>query len=187
MLEKQREAIRTQREADEGFLEEFAGALQERGIVVINDLTSDLSASFVHTKLNARLTDNIQKRPDMIERQQAQPLTEKELPFYEQSYQYKQSKFGRNSPLNISSPSKSRQFAVLYRERIYYLGSKEEQTAFLSEPSKYTKGVDAVPLDVRNVPQVCVLGLPKSGKTELCKRIAERTGAIHLQMDQIIQ
>jgi adenylate/nucleoside-diphosphate kinase len=126
-------------------------------------------------------------RPDLIERQQAQPLTEKELPFYEQSYQYKQSKFGRNSPLQLSNPVKERRFAVLYRERIYYLASSEEQKAFLLEPSKFTKSVDALPLDIQTAPKISVLGLPKSGKTTLCQKICAATGAVHLQMADIIQ
>ena len=187
MMEKHRENIRTQREADEAFLEEFATVLKEKGITVIDDLKADTSANFVFTKINSRLTENFQLRPDLIERQQAQPLTEKELPFYEMSYQYKQSKFGVNSPLSLSNPVKERRFAVLYRERIYYLASSEEQKQFLVEPSKFTKGVDAIPLDIQVVPKISVLGLPKSGKTTLCEKICASTGAVHLQMADIIQ
>jgi len=88
-------------------------------------------------------------RPDLLERQQAQKLTVKELPTYEQrSYIYKQSKFGVNCPLCPTSPIKSKDHAVLYRERIYYLSSAEEQEMFLMEPSKYTKGVEPIPLDI---------------------------------------
>jgi len=47
MMEKFREGIRTQRESDEGFLEEFGTALTEKGITVINDLNADTSAKFV--------------------------------------------------------------------------------------------------------------------------------------------
>jgi len=54
--------------------------------------------------------------------------------------------------MDISCPIKSRKYAVLYRERIFYLGSQDEQNKFLNEPSKYTKGIDSVPLDIRNVP-----------------------------------
>lgn len=57
----------------------------------------------------------------------------------------------------------------------------------MQEPSKYTKGVEPVPLDVQMVPKVSVLGLPKSGKSTLCARISELTGAVHLQMDQILE
>lgn len=35
-------------------------------------------------------------------------------------------------------------------------------------------------------PRVVVLGLPKSGKSDLCSRVSKLTGAVHLQMDEII-
>lgn len=59
MMEKHREDIRTQREADEGFLEEFATTLKERGIPVLDDIKTDISADFVFVKMNARLSDNL--------------------------------------------------------------------------------------------------------------------------------
>jgi GTPase involved in cell partitioning and DNA repair len=48
------------------------------------------------------------------------------------------------------------------------------------EPSKYTKGVEPVPLDVQMVPKISVIGLPKSGKSTLCSKISALTGAVHL-------
>jgi len=105
----------------------------------------------------------------LLEREQAIPLTMKELPFYEQSYTFKISKFGMNSPLSPSNPVKTRSHAVLYRERIYYLSDADEQKEFLTQPSKYTKGVESIPLDINYKPAVCVLGHPKCGKTTLCE------------------
>lgn len=55
------------------------------------------------------------------------------------------------------------------------------------EPSKYVLGVEAVPLDVKVTPRIVVQGLPKSGKTDLCKRLSEVTGAVHLQMEELIE
>lgn len=37
------------------------------------------------------------------------------------------------------------------------------------------------------IPKVSVIGLPKSGKSCLCDKISKQTGAVHLQMDEIIQ
>jgi hypothetical protein len=39
----------------------------------------------------------------------------------------------------------------------------------LSQPSKFTKGIEAVPNDVIILPKISVLGAPKSGKSSLCK------------------
>mmetsp|Transcript_46063 Transcript_46063/g.61012 ORF Transcript_46063/g.61012 Transcript_46063/m.61012 type:complete len:146 (+) Transcript_46063:2181-2618(+) len=110
-----------------------------------------------------------------------------EVPVYEASYSYKHSKFGTNSPISPYNPKKSKNFAVLYRERIYFLSDAEEQQQFMLEPSKYTLGVEAAPLDIRVMPRVIVQGLPKSGKSTVCKKIAESTGAVHLEMEDLIE
>lgn len=101
MMTAQQEAITTQIEADQAFLGEFAEALREKGIPVIDDINTDTSAEFVFVKLVDRLKANFQMRPDLLERQQAQSLKPAELPNYEvRSYTYQQSKFGKNSPLS---------------------------------------------------------------------------------------
>jgi len=128
-----------------------------------------MSADFIFIKLVEKLKDFFQMRPDLIEKQQARVLKAKELPFYEMSYTYKQSRFGRNSPLSLSNPVKNRDFAVLYRERIYYLSDEEERKKFIKQPSLYTLDTESVPLDINIAPKVMVLGLPKSGKSTLCK------------------
>jgi len=68
MLEKERETVRTQREADEGFLDEFKGALKEKGVPYIDDIKTDTSADFVFVKLCDRLKENFQMRNDLVER-----------------------------------------------------------------------------------------------------------------------
>ena len=37
------------------------------------------------------------------------------------------------------------------------------------------------------MPRVVVQGLAKSGKTEVCQRIAAITGAVHLQMEEVVE
>lgn len=119
-------------------------------------------------------------RPDLVEREQVRALEPNELKFYEQSYTYQQSKFGRNSPLSLFHPVKTRGHAVLYRERIYYLSDAEEKEMFMAEPSKYTLGVESIPLDVVTKPRVAILGLPMSGKSTLAASLARDTGAVHI-------
>lgn len=184
MFEAAGQGIKDQRETDEAFLAEFAEAIGAR--VPVIELNTDMTADFVHIKLNAQLDKNFQMRPDLIERDLASELAEKELAFYEQSYQYRQSKFGRCSPIGLSNPVKSRDFAVLYRERIYYPADAEERKMFLDEPSKYVKG-HSMPLDIDYTPKICLLGLMKSGKTELAQSLSQSTKCVHLNMDDIIQ
>lgn len=120
-------------------------------------------------------------REDLIEREQCMDLKPSEVKNYEKSYTYKHSKFGLSSPITPYSPEKTKLFAVLYRERIYFLTSEEERTKFKLTPSKYTLNVEPVPLDVDVKPAVIVIGLPKSGKSTLCQTLSKRTNVVHLE------
>jgi adenylate/nucleoside-diphosphate kinase len=113
-------------------------------------------------------------------------LKPEEVKYFEKSYIYKHSKFGTNSPLSLSEPTKTKRNAVLYRERLYFLSNAEEQQRFLKEPSKYTQSMPTIPLDLQIKPRVFTLGLPKSGKSTVCKMLNQRIGLVHLKMSKII-
>jgi ABC-type proline/glycine betaine transport system ATPase subunit len=57
----------------------------------------------------------------------------------------------------------------------------------LKEPSKYTLGKESIPLDISVKPKLIVLGLPKSGKSTLCKTLSKKIGVIHLKISKIIE
>lgn len=44
-----------------------------------------------------------------------------------------------------------------------------------------------MPLDISVKPKVFVLGLPKSGKSTVCKMLVDRVGVVHLKMSKVIQ
>jgi len=167
------EKLTATREADQAFFEAIKEELEAKKLKFIDDINTDVSAEFVHLKIIDKLHLNLKMRPDLIERQQATKLTKAELPLYENSFTFSQSKFGENSPISLSNPVKTKQHAVLYRERIYYPADEDEQSMFLNEPSKFTKGVESIPLDIHNKPKVSVIGLPKSGKSAICAAICQ--------------
>ena len=145
--------MKEQLEKDAAFLESFVEGIKGEDtlnpkVVVIDPINTDISADFVHIKILEKLKSNMQHREDLIEREQAQVLKPSEVKHYEASYTYRHSKFGRSSPISPFNPCKTKDFAVLYRERIYFLNNKAEQTKFLLEPSKYTMGKEPVPLDI---------------------------------------
>jgi hypothetical protein len=181
-----REKLVEQRTADDALFEEFGAALKEKLVFVIDDIKSDMSAEFVHIKLLDRIKENFLHRKDIIERQLAQPLKPEEVKFYELSHIYKHSKFGLNSPLDISNPIKTKKHTVLYRERLYFLSNEEQRLKFLKEPSKYALNVETVPLDVGIKPKLFIIGYPKSGKSALCRKLQEKTGIVHLKIPQIV-
>ena len=48
-------------------------------------------------------------------------------------------------------------------------------------------GKEAFPVDIQFRPRLSVIGLPATGKSELCKKISEITGAVHLQLETMIE
>jgi len=189
MKEAKAEEIKATCESDETNLETLKTQLTEewKAVEVLELDTSKISADFVHIKLLSLLKNHIKYRKDLVERAQAVPVKPAEVEVYEASYTYKHSKFGCNSPLSPFNPQKTKEFTVLYRERLYFPSDKDEQDAFLAEPSKFVLGCEAVPLDIKIQPRVIVQGLPKSGKTQLCQRVSKITGAVHLQMEELIE
>ena len=71
MKEKFREDLRTRREKDDAFMEEFGTQLKEKLVFVIDDIKADISASFVFLKILDKIKDNFQFRKDLIDRQLA--------------------------------------------------------------------------------------------------------------------
>lgn len=168
-------------------MDDFAEKMKENGVEVIDGLNTDISADFVHIKLLDKIKSRMQLRDDLIEREQAQILKPNEVKFYEESFTYKHSKFGLSSPLTPFNPKKTKNFAVLYRERIYFLGSQTEQEVFLAQPSQYTKGCEPVPQDLTYRPSAAVIGLPSCGKSNLAQIISSQTGMVHLRPEEIIE
>lgn len=46
--------------------------------------------------------------------------------------------------------------------------------------------MESIPLDIQIKPKIIVLGVPKSGKTELCKILSAKLKVVHLKMSKII-
>ena len=56
------------------------------------------------------------------------------------------------------------------------------------EPSQFVMDeIEAFPQDVQIIPKISVIGFPATGKSELCQKISSVTGAVHLQLEDIIE
>ena len=187
MIEAERERLRELREKDEGFLGEFTDALREKHVEVVDSIHTEISAEYVQIKILDKLKKHMQYRCDLIERELCSKLPAGVVKHYEASYTFKHSKFGVSSPLSPFNPLKTKNFAVLYRERIYFLADEEERAKFMLEPSKYTMNVEPTPLDLSLRPTAVVMGLPKSGKSSLATCLAKNTGMIHLEPASIVE
>lgn len=131
MIEAEVEILTNLRTKDEEFLEEFVAALREKKIEVVDSIETDVSAAYVQIKILDKLKKRMQYRPDLIEREQCRKLAQNEVKWHEASYSFKHSKFGINSPLKPNQPIKTKNFTVLYRERLYFPSSEEERDTFM--------------------------------------------------------
>jgi adenylate kinase family enzyme len=154
--------------------------------VEVHKLSTDMSPDYVFIKILNILKLHFENRKSYIERELAEALKPAEVKFYEQSYNFRQSKFGPHCLVNLANPIKTKKFAVLYRERIYFPGSEEDRAKLLAEPFKYASG-ETVPLDVKYAPRVFVQGLPKSGKSTVCKAFEAEAGLVHLKMKRVVE
>ena len=48
-------------------------------------------------------------------------------------------------------------------------------------------GMESAPKDVWYVPTACVIGPPSAGKYDICEKLAQTTGAVHLWINEIIE
>lgn len=83
MKEKEQETLTEQRTNDNDYLDALVEALTEKNLPVIKEVKTDTSAQFIHLKLVDLLKNHFKQRNSLIERMLAQPLSVKELPFYE--------------------------------------------------------------------------------------------------------
>lgn len=110
MKEDKAEALKAICETDETNLESLKTKLTEdwKAVDVLELDTSKISADFVHIKLLNMLEKHIKYRKDLVERAQAITIKPEEVKVYEESYTYKYSKFGANSPINPYNPRKTK-------------------------------------------------------------------------------
>lgn len=80
-----------------------------------------------------------------------------------------------NVPLQMFLPLESVQeiYPVIHRQFVYFFGGKDAQTAFLESPFEYLERDSCAPI----IPfRLSIIGPPKSGKTTLAQRFANKYG-----------
>merc|ERR1719310_1911570 len=75
--------------------------------------------------------------------------------------------------------------AVIMRDRVFYPRTEQEREEFCQRPLNYLGF--PFPTAVPASPAALILGPPMSGKTELCRKIEEKTGAVYLNMPEVLQ
>ncbi|XP_053828617.1 adenylate kinase 9 isoform X1 [Vidua macroura] len=116
------------------------------------------------------------------------PLAQKMLVF---SYKLRSS-FGQWDPIKLSQGDvikpqqrqESAVFPVIHRQYIYFFSSKENKEMFMTNPIKYI----CQPKPKQSVPvKIAIVGLPKSGKTTVARRLASVYGFLRLSLGDAIR
>ena len=72
-------------------------------------------------------------------------------------------------------------YAVSYKNRVYFFQDEKKQDMFFSNPEKYL----AAPFEMKTL-KICVLGAPLSGKTTFAKLLSKRYGIQYINVDDIL-
>ena len=80
-------------------------------------------------------------------------------------------------------------FPLIYKDRIYYLNDEEERDRVMRNPIELLESSENIvaPSDVKVIPTVSIIGLPKTGKTTLAANISKRLGLVHIQIQTMIE
>ncbi|XP_072356094.1 adenylate kinase 9 isoform X2 [Scyliorhinus torazame] len=100
-------------------------------------------------------------------------------------YRWRRSKWGRACPVSLFEGNLvmgKLQFAASYLDKMYFLSSEETLKKFISNPRPYL-----LPPQPRPPCKVAILGPKSTGKTTLCKLIAQKYDAKILDMFQLLE
>ena len=125
------------------------------------------------------------KREEQIESKLVSFIPEENLKAYEKSFVYRKSRFDRVSPSDRFT--QKREFPVLYRNRIYYAKSQEEQEKIGRHPLQNLHRHESVPSDISYLPSIFVIGMGKTGKTALAKEIQKKLNLVHIKVAHVIR
>lgn len=105
---------------------------------------------------------------------------------YEKSYNYIKSRYHDRNPLNLIDVPRNIEFPLIYRNRIYYFGSREELQSVKLQPLKFLVN-PTFPIDVKNRPKVFIFGKAKSGKSTLSKLLSEKLQLVRIKPSYILE
>ena len=184
MLTEEKEKLIEARNTQEEQLAEFVERVAEKKVPVVN-IDGNLEIERVHLRILNDLKPYIEDRNSMFERSQIVDLKAAEVKFYENSYLHQLSKYGYKTLFDIGKPDMTKEFSLLYRDRLYFFSDQDEKDQFVKTPDVFTQH-SSVPKDVWIKPICFVLGTPYSGKSTVAETLAQRTGAVHLKIEEII-
>ncbi|CAG9329088.1 unnamed protein product [Blepharisma stoltei] len=185
MLEEAKQKIIQMRENDIQQMEETKEKLEEKGVIVF-EINGDMSVERMYQKIDFEIKQQLKGRENLIERQTSVKLSKEKAMELLQTQKVLPSAVRFNSPIKSDNLRISTEFPVLYRDRIYFPNSIEEQKSFIETPLAFSK-IEAAPWDIHNRPYCAIIGNPLTGKTALAKDLAKELGIVRISLRETIE
>lgn len=133
MLEEQKEKLIEGRNTHSEFIEEFEEKVSSLNIPLFK-INGDLDSERVNLRVLDKLYPFIEERNSMFERSQVVDLNPEEVKFYENSYIFSLSKYGYQSLFDISRPDLTKEYSLIYRDKLYFFSTQDEKDTFMKTP-----------------------------------------------------
>lgn len=190
IIDAERERIVKRYEENTNFLNDFIEQLKAKLIPVI-EISNDLNFENVYKNLLFQINPYLKNRENLIEKQLVyynfQDLTIRKTKDLYASQIYSLGAYKDYSPINPEKLTKSCDYPLIYRDRLYFFNSIEERNLFAEEPLKYRTGRE-FPLDVSNSCLnniIYIIGNLQSGKSSV-SRILEEKGFLRITLRKAI-
>ena len=145
MQQDAKEVLNNRYDNDQQLIEDLVKQMTDKRITVIT-ITADGSIDNTQKRIRYALINYLEERVHMYEKAQAYKIDIPEVPFHEKSYVIRKSKFGRYSPISLLY-CRTNDFALVYRDKLYYTYNEDERQTFLDRPEIYAKG-ETIPLEL---------------------------------------
>jgi adenylate/nucleoside-diphosphate kinase len=193
MKEEEIKKLKAQLEDENNKMDAFKELMQE-ACIKVEIFEANKSEDKVFKKITDLVSKVLEDRESLYERDSVFEVTETETLTIEkvinleiQSQLTKESRFGYCNAMSPNRVVVNNQFPLLYKNRIYYLGSIEERDIVKWNPKKYISCEPAPPKDIPLRPKIYLLGKYKSGKSTVGRKACEELGLTYLNIPEILE
>lgn len=179
MLDEAKQKLIEIRDADNSAIDELKESFEGKNIKVV-EIPTEGSLPRLLQKINYELSSVLQNRGTLLEKSLAIKLKPSKADELLQKNKAKVSCFGKICPVTPELPT-SKNFPVLFRDRIYYPGSEIDQKKLIDAPWMYLSE-DAQPKDVDLNVFAAIVGGPGCGKTTLAKDLEKEIGVVRVSL-----
>ena len=184
MLEEAKQKLIEIRDSDNSNVDEVKESFDGKGIPII-EVSTEILLPRLLQKINFEINKVMTERNTLFEKTLAIKLTKPKAEEILKKSKAHTSCFGELCPVTPELPM-SKDFPVLFRDRIYYPGSATDQEKFVVNPWLYLDQ-DTNPKDVNLNVFTAILGGPCSGKSTLARDLVSELNIIRVGLRSAVK